>query len=118
MRTVFSVVFVSSTPPQPGLRLVVTIEYFIDPARATEFRAVMKESRRTRLQQGALRWELEHDIADPRRYVERILDESWVEHLRRFDRSTNADMALRDRRLAFHVGENPPVVTRYVVEIE
>ena len=108
----------TSTPPQPGLRLVVTIEYFIDPARATEFRAVMKESRRTRLQQGALRWELEHDIADPRRYVERILDESWVEHLRRFDRSTNADMALRDRRLAFHVGENPPVVTRYVVEIE
>ena len=78
----------------------------------------MKESRRTRLQQGALHWELEHDIADPRRYVERILDESWVEHLRRFDRSTNADMALRDRRQAFHVGENPPVVTRYVVEIE
>ena len=51
-------------------------------------------------------------------YVERVVDESWVEHLRRFDRATNADMALRDRRLAFHVGENPPVVTRYVVEIE
>ncbi len=108
----------ASTTPEAGLHLVVTIEYFIDPARAQEFRAVMKESRRTRLQQGALHWELEHDIADPRRYVERILDESWVEHLRRFDRSTNADMALRDRRLAFHVGENPPVVTRYVVEIE
>ncbi|QIL71192.1 MFS transporter [Diaphorobacter sp. HDW4B] len=108
----------ASTTPEAGLHLVVTIEYFIDPARAQEFRAVMRESRRTRLQQGALHWELEHDIADPRRYVERILDESWVEHLRRFDRSTNADMALRDRRLAFHVGENPPVVTRYVVEIE
>lgn len=108
----------ASTTPEAGLHLVVTIEYFIDPARAQEFRAVMKESRRTRLQQGALHWELEHDISDPRRYVERILDESWVEHLRRFDRSTNADMALRDRRLAFHIGENPPVVTRYVVEIE
>ena len=108
----------ASTTTEAGLHLVVTIEYFIYPARAQEFRAVLKESRRTRLQQGALHWELEHDIADPRRYVERILDESWVEHLRRFDRSTNADMALRDRRLAFHVGENPPVVTRYVVEIE
>ncbi len=108
----------ANTTPQAGLHLVVTIEYIIDPARATEFRAVMKESRRTRLQQGALHWELEHDIADPRRYVERILDESWVEHLRRFDRSTNADMALRDRRLAFHVLDQPPVVTRYVVEIE
>ena len=106
------------TTPEAGLHLVVTIEYIIDPARAQEFRAVMRESRRTRLQQGALHWELEHDIADPRRYVERILDESWVEHLRRFDRSTNADMALRDRRLAFHVADHPPVVTRYVVEIE
>lgn len=108
----------TSTTPEAGLHLVVTVEYFIDPARAQEFRAVMKESRRTRLQQGALHWELEHDIADPRRYVERILDESWVEHLRRFDRLTNADMALRDRRLAFHVLDRPPVVTRYVVEIE
>ncbi len=108
----------ANTTPQPGLHLVVTIEYFIDPASATEFRAVMRESRRTRLQQGALTWELQHDISDPSRYVERVVDESWVEHLRRFDRATNADMALRDRRLAFHVGENPPVVTRYVVEIE
>ncbi|WP_311222276.1 MULTISPECIES: MFS transporter [unclassified Acidovorax] len=104
------------TTPQAGLRLVVAIEYFIDPTRAAEFRAVMQESRRARLRQGALSWALQHDISDPRRYVERVVDESWTEHLRRFGRATASDVALRDRKFAFHTGENPPVVSRYVVE--
>ncbi|MGE8375288.1 MFS transporter [Diaphorobacter sp.] len=108
----------ADSPPAAGLRLVVSIEYFINPARAAEFRAVMQESRRARLRQGALSWELQHDIADPRRYVERVVDESWTEHLRRFDRVTASDVALRDRRFAFHVGDSPPVVSRYVVEGE
>ena len=108
----------ADSPPAAGLRLVVSIEYFINPARAAEFRAVMQESRRARLRQGALSWELQHDITDPRRYVERVVDESWTEHLRRFDRVTASDVALRDRRFAFHVGDAPPVVSRYVVEGE
>ncbi|QLA81949.1 MFS transporter [Acidovorax sp. JMULE5] len=106
---------VADTPPGSG-HLVVTIEYFIDPARAAEFRAVMQESRRSRLRQGALGWQLLHDISQPARYVERIEDESWTEHLRRFDRVTASDVALRDRKLAFHVGDAPPRVTRWAVE--
>jgi len=108
----------AQTPPEAGRRLVTAIEYFIDPARAAEFRAVMQQVRRTRIRQGALSWELQHDIADPRRYVERIVDESWTEHLRRFDRVTASDAALRERKYGFHVGEQPPVVSRYVVEEE
>ncbi|MFP5442448.1 MAG: MFS transporter, partial [Betaproteobacteria bacterium] len=106
---------VADTPPGSG-HLVVTIEYFVDPARAVEFRAVMQESRRSRLRQGALGWQLLHDISQPARYVERIEDESWTEHLRRFDRVTASDVALRDRKLAFHVGDAPPRVTRWAVE--
>lgn len=106
---------VADAPPGAG-HLVVTIEYFIDPDRATEFRAVMQESRRSRLRQGALGWQLLHDISQPARYVERIEDESWTEHLRRFDRVTASDVALRERKLAFHVGDAPPRVTRWAVE--
>lgn len=106
---------VADAPPGAG-HLVVTIEYFIDPDRATEFRAVMQESRRSRLRQGALGWQLLHDISQPARYVERIEDESWTEHLRRFDRVTASDVALRERKLAFHVGDAPPRVTRWSVE--
>jgi MFS family permease len=106
---------VADAPPQTG-HVQVTIEYRIDPVRAADFYALMQESRRSRLRQGALTWDLLRDIADPGRYVEQIVDESWTEHLRRFDRVTASDVALRERKLAFHIGETPPVVTRYVVE--
>jgi MFS family permease/quinol monooxygenase YgiN len=108
---------VTALPVDPDAGPVMTtIEYRIDPARADEFRAVMQESRRSRLRQGALSWELFRDTNDPGRYLEYFVDESWVEHLRRFDRVTAADVALRARRLAFHLGEQPPVVTRYIAE--
>jgi MFS family permease len=106
---------VAEDPPPSG-HVLVTIEYLIQPQRAAEFRALMQESRRSRLRQGALSWDLLRDIADPGRYLEQIVDESWTEHLRRFDRVTAADVALRERKLAFHIGEAPPVVTRCLVE--
>ncbi|MES2509707.1 MAG: MFS transporter [Pseudomonadota bacterium] len=101
----------------PGAgHVVVTIEYLIDPMRTEEFRALMQESRRSRLRQGALQWELLRDIGKPGRYLEQITDESWTEHLRRFDRVTASDVSLRERKLAFHTGEEPPLVSRHVVE--
>jgi MFS family permease len=106
---------VAEEPPGVG-NVVVTIEYLVDPARADDFRALMQESRRSRLRQGALEWELLRDVNRPGRFVEQIVDESWTEHLRRFDRVTASDVALRERKLAFHIGEEPPVVSRCVVE--
>jgi hypothetical protein len=76
----------------------------------------MRESRRSRLQQGALSWQLLRNAAEPACYIERIVDESWTEHLRRFDRVTTADVALRDRKFSFHVGVGAPVVTRCFIE--
>jgi MFS family permease len=105
----------AEAPPQSG-RIQVNIEYHIDPARSDEFLAVMQESRRSRLRQGALDWQLLRDLYDPSRYVEQITDESWTEHLRRFDRVTAADVQLRDRKFAFHIGEEPPLVTRLLIE--
>ena len=37
-------------------------------------------------------------------------------YLRRFDRVTTYDVALRNRRLAFHIGDGPPKVTRSIAE--
>lgn len=106
---------IESPPPQG--HVMVTVEYRIDPARADEFRELMfHESRRSRLRHGALSWELLHDIAEPGRFLEVIVDESWTDHLRRFDRVTASDIALRDRKLAFHLGEEPPRVTRCLME--
>ena len=105
----------ADAPPGTG-HVIVSIDYLIDPMRAEDFRILMQESRRSRLRQGALEWALLRDIGNPGRYVEQIIDESWTEHLRRFDRVTASDVALRDRKMAFHIGDAPPLVTRCVVE--
>jgi MFS family permease len=110
-------------PPEmpPGIQghdgpVLTTIEYLIDPARAEDFQAVMRETRSSRLRQGALSCELFRDATVPGRYVEHMLDESWIEHLRRFDRVTAYDVALRNRRLSFHLGDEPPRLTRSIAE--
>ncbi len=101
----------------PGAgHVLVTIEYLIDPLRSDDFRALMQVSRRSRLRQGALGWELLRDVHQPGRFIEQIIDESWTEHLRRFDRVTASDVALRERKLGFHLLEEPPLVTRCIVE--
>jgi MFS family permease len=96
--------------------VMVTVDYRIDPARATEFATVMRESRANRLQMGALSWGLFQDTSEPGHYIEYFLDESWADHLRRFDRFTAADADLRQRRYAFHIGAEPPKVTRSIAE--
>ncbi|MEP6609520.1 MAG: MFS transporter, partial [Burkholderiaceae bacterium] len=96
--------------------VMVTIDYKIDPLRAPEFAAVMRESRANRLQMGALSWGLFQDTSEPGHYIEYFLDDSWADHLRRFDRFTAADTDLRERRYAFHVGAEPPKVSRYIAE--
>ncbi len=98
--------------------VLTTVEYRIDPARADEFRAVMEETRRRRLSRGALSWELFRDTSDPGRFVEYMVDDSWTEHLRRFERLTAFDEALRDRRHTFHLGEEPPVIRRSIADAE
>jgi len=101
--------------PEEG-PVMVTVEYLIDPARAADFAEVMQRTRRARLRQGALSWGLFRDTAQPGRYVEYFVDENWREHQRRLERFSAFDAKLRARRLAFHVGSEPPLTRRYVAD--
>lgn len=105
---------VAAIAPTQG-RIVVSVIYRIDPARSDEFIALMQESRRSRLALGALGWELLQDVNDPGQFTEQIIDENWTAHLRRFYRITEADVALRERKFAFHIGEGEPEVRRHLV---
>jgi len=109
--------------PQPAIEIgpdegpvMVTLEYQIDPARATAFAAVMDRTRRARLRQGALSWGLFRDTAVPGRYIEYFIDENWVEHQRRLARFTAFDAELRALRLGFLVDGGAPVLRRYVAD--
>ncbi len=96
--------------------VLVQIEYRIDPKRGREFRQAMRDLRRIRRRDGAIRWGLFHDPAEPGRFVETFLVESWAEHMRQHRRATEADREIEERVSAFHIGGEPPIVNHLVAE--
>jgi MFS family permease len=94
--------------------VLVLVEYRVDPARAEEFAAAMRELRRVRRRDGAYRWGLFEDVADPGRFVETYVVRSWAEHLRQHERFTAEDLQVRDRARSFHIGEDPPKVSHFI----
>jgi MFS family permease len=99
--------------PEDGPVLVL-IRYRIDPARSEEFATAMRAMRRVRRRDGAYRWGVFEDVADPGCFVETYVVRSWAEHLRQHERFTAEDLAVRDRIRSFHVGEDPPVVSHFI----
>ena len=105
------------TDPDSG-PVLVTVEYSIDPADAAEFIAAMREMRRIRRRDGAVRWGLFEDAAKPGRYLESFLVQSWGEHLRQHERITVSDRKLEERALRFHRGEGVPKVAHWIAARE
>jgi quinol monooxygenase YgiN len=105
---------VAFTPEADGGPVLIQVEYRIDPARADDFVAAMQSVKRFRRRDGAMRWALFNDAADPARYLETYVVESWVEHLRQHDRMTRSDREDQDRARVFHLGDEPPRVTHSI----
>jgi hypothetical protein len=92
--------------------VLVTLEYRIDPARAPEFVRLLHRLGHSRQRGGAVRWGLWQDAAEPGRFLESFVDESWIDHLRHHERLTVADRELEAAALAFHLGPEPPRLER------
>lgn len=99
--------------PEAG-PVLISLRYRIDPAQEEEFVAAIHELKSIRLRDGAMRWGLFRDAADPTRYVETFLVESWAEYLRQRERLTVSDLAVRSKVYSFHKGEGRPRVSRMV----
>jgi len=108
-------VVVIDAQPEQG-PILVQVEYRIDPQRGEDFLRAMSEMRRIRQRDGAIRWGLFRDSADPQRYVESFVFESWAEHLRQHERVTVEDREVEERVQSFHLGPQPPIVTHFIAE--
>jgi predicted MFS family arabinose efflux permease/quinol monooxygenase YgiN len=95
---------------------VTLVEYRIDPNTAAEFLQAMKEMQQIRQRDGAIRWNLLRDIADPQRYLESFVTESWADHLRQHERVTAEDREVEERAQSFHLGPQPPKITHLIAE--
>ena len=93
--------------------VLVTVEYRIDPAKRRPFLAALDHLGHERRRDGAYRWGIYEDAADPARFVETFLAESWLEHMRQHQRVTNADRVLETQVLRFQL-EGEPKVTHMI----
>jgi len=94
-----------------GGPVVVTVSYRIDPAEAGPFREAIARLGALRRRDGALRWGVMEDAADPARITEWFEVATWGEHLRQHARLTAADVPLQEAARAFHRGDGPPAVS-------
>jgi MFS family permease len=94
--------------------VLVLVRYRVDLARAEEFASAMRAMRRVRRRDGAYRWGLFEDVADPSCFVETYVVRSWAEHLRQHERFTAEDLAIRERVRSFHIGDDPPAVSHFI----
>lgn len=93
---------------------VVTVEYRIDPQNKSLFLERLHALQDIRLRDGAIQWEVLADVADPTRYLEMFILDSWTEHLRQHERVSATDRELEQQVRAFHIGPTAPVVTHFL----
>jgi MFS family permease len=91
----------AEVPDPDGGPVLVTIEYRIQPGTREAFADAMREVGEMRRRNGAYFWDLFHDSADPDRFIECFMDESWVEHLRQHERVSVADREIQQRAKAY-----------------
>jgi MFS family permease len=92
--------------------ILVTVEYRIKDAEREAFLRALELLSHERGRDGAYAWGLFEDAADPGRFLETFLVESWLEHLRQHRRVTGADQALQQRIVTLL--KTPPSTTHLV----
>ncbi|MFC9433703.1 MFS transporter [Nocardia sp. NPDC057030] len=97
----------TSLAPDDGPVLLM-VEYRIPADRLPEFRAALTDLGRARRRNGAMRWEIYTDPADPARHVETFVAPSWEEHKRQSQRVTTSDAVAIETVRALHDGPDDP----------
>jgi len=103
----------ASDPAQAG-PVRISIFYRISIENYAEFTRAIHQLRRVRLRDGALRWGIYRDAADPTLLNETFIMESWLDYLRSRERGTAADERIRERVWALHQDANPPRISYQV----
>ncbi|MCU0552608.1 MAG: MFS transporter [Leptolyngbya sp. Prado105] len=53
-------------------------------------------------------------MTHPGRFIETEIVESWAEHQRQFMRVTNDDRVIEERVRAFHIAQEPPLISEMI----
>jgi predicted MFS family arabinose efflux permease len=82
---------VAHLPEKGSGPVLVTVEYQVEENQIVPFVKAMHRVRLHRLRTGAFQWALYSDMAEPTKFVETFISESWEEHQRQHGRQTVDD---------------------------
>jgi len=77
--------------------VLVSVQYVVDPEKRDAFLRAVDRVAAERKRDGAYAWGIFQDTADPSRFVETFLLESWIEHLRQHQRVTRSDQLVEQQ---------------------
>jgi MFS family permease len=100
----------SSDPALAG-PVRISIDYRIPLDNYAEFTRLVHQLRGVRLRDGALRWGIYRDAANPEHLNETFIMESWLDYLRSRERVTAADEQIRKATWALHQDNEPPRIS-------
>ncbi len=104
--------FITNEPAPEAGPVAVEIAYRIDVAKNAEFLEAISHLRAPRRRDGATFWRAYSDLADPSRFVERFIVNSWAGYLHQRARTTLADQELEAQVRAYQL-EGVPVTTQH-----
>ena len=93
--------------------ILTTVEYQVDAADVPAFVAAMNPVEQMRRRNGSFGWGLYEDMEQPGRFVEHFLSESWMEHLRLHQRTTESGRSVQEKAPAYHRGPETPRVAHW-----
>jgi MFS family permease len=105
---------VAGKAPLEAGPIMVQVEYDVDPPRADVFRAALAELGQSRRRDGAVQWWLFQDTADPARFVETWIEETWADHLRNHERVSVAHRDLEQRVRGLLRSEAAPAARHFI----
>ena len=77
--------------------VLVSVQYVVDSENRDAFLRAVDRVAAERKRDGAYAWGIFQDTADPSRFVETFLLESWIEHLRQHERVTRSDQLVEQQ---------------------
>lgn len=107
-----------TSPPAPKVTIkpergpiLLSVDYSIKPEDHEAFIHAVHQLREVRMRDGAMRWGVFQDAANPDRFIETFVVESWLDYLRVRERMTTADRELREQVWRFNTGDEPPRIS-------
>jgi len=96
--------------------VLVVVEYHINQLQSDAFKDAMGKMKTIRMRDGAIKWNLFHDIETPGHYIESFIVESWLEHLRQHERFTISDQEIQRHVRSFQIENIPIIVKHFIAE--